>query len=83
MTENATMLFLLMNYYAYQKIKKLQTDKYQIIFFSHEDDYKPMMPLKKLLSAKSFWPSVMSMLGRRIVIKIIKDGHEMKQLHFI
>jgi hypothetical protein len=31
----------------------LQTDKYQIIF-ECEDGYKPMMPLEKFLSAKSF-----------------------------
>jgi hypothetical protein len=43
----------LMNYLAPTKIKKLQTDKYQIIF-ECEDGYKPMMPLQKFLSAKSF-----------------------------
>jgi hypothetical protein len=41
-----------------------------------------MMPLEKFLSAKSFWPSVMSMLQKRIVVKIIKDGHEMEAAPF-
>jgi hypothetical protein len=58
----------------------LQTDKYQIIF-ECEDGYKPMMPLQKFLSAKSFLQSVMSML-RRDCGQNYKDGHEMEAAPF-
>ncbi|SDX03126.1 Cytochrome C oxidase, cbb3-type, subunit III [Flavobacterium degerlachei] len=66
----------------YSKIKNLQADKYQIIF-ECEDGYKPMMPLQKFLSAKSFLAigDVDAPKGESWS-KIIKDGHEMKAAPF-
>lgn len=68
--------------YTYSKIEKLQTDKYQIVF-ECEDGYRPMMPLPKFLSAKSFLAvsDVDSPKGESWS-KIIKDGHEMKAAPF-
>ncbi|MFT6689346.1 MAG: cytochrome c2, partial [Saprospiraceae bacterium] len=67
---------------SYPKIKKLQTDKYQIIF-ECEDGYKPMMPLQKFLSAKSFIAvSDVDAPEGESWTKIIKDGREMEAAPF-
>jgi cytochrome c2 len=67
---------------AYPKIKKLQTDKYQIIF-ECEDGYKPMMPLQKFLSAKSFLAvSDVDAPEGELWSTITKDGREMKAAPF-
>jgi hypothetical protein len=81
MTENAKCYSFNELLGAYPKIKKLQTDKYQIIF-ECEDGYKPMMPLQNSYPQNLFWQSVMSMLRRRIVVKNYKDGHEMEAAPF-
>jgi cytochrome c2 len=63
---------------AYPKIKNLQADKYQIVF-ECEDGYKPMMPLQKFLSVKSFLAvSDVDAPKGESWSKIIKDGREMK-----
>lgn len=68
--------------YTYSKIKQLQTDKYQIVF-ECEDGYRPMMPLKKFLSAESFLAvSDLDAPKGESWSKIIKDGREMKAAPF-
>jgi cytochrome c2 len=67
---------------AYPKIKKMQTDKYQIVF-ECEDGYKPMMPLQQFLSAKSFLAiSDIDAEEGELWSKIIKDDREMKAAPF-
>lgn len=68
--------------YTYSKIKQLQSDQYQIVF-ECEDGYRPMMPLKQFLSAKSFLAvSDIDALEGELWSKIIKDGREMKAAPF-
>lgn len=67
---------------TYSKIKQLQIDKYQIVF-ECEDGYKPMMPLQKILSARSFLAiSDVDAPEGELWSKIIKDGREMKAAPF-
>lgn len=67
---------------AYPKIKKLQTDQYQIVF-ECQDGYKPMMSLQKFLSAKSFLAiSDVDAPKGESWSKILKDGREMKAAPF-
>ncbi|EIA09592.1 c-type cytochrome [Flavobacterium frigoris] len=67
---------------THSKIKQLQIDKYQIVF-ECEDGYKPMMPLRKILSAKSFLAvSDLDAPKGESWSKIIKDGREMKAAPF-
>lgn len=63
-------------------IKSLDTEKYQIIF-ECEDGYKPMMPLQKFLSVKSFIAvSDIDAPKGKLWSKIIKDGQEKKAAPF-
>jgi cytochrome c2 len=63
---------------TYTTLKNLDMDKYQIIF-ECEDGYKPMMPLRKFLSAKSFLAvSDLDAPKGKLWSKVIKDGHEKK-----
>ena len=67
---------------TYSQIKQLQTDQYQIVF-ECEDGYKPMMPLQKILSSKSFLAvSDLNAPKGELWSKIIKDGREMKASPF-
>lgn len=67
---------------TYSKIKQLQTDKYQIVF-ECEDGYKPMMPLQKIVLARSFLAiSDLDAPEGKLWSKIIKDGREMKAAPF-
>jgi hypothetical protein len=59
----------------------LQTDKYQIIF-ECEDGYKPMMPLQKFLSAKSFLAISDVDAQKENCGQNYKDGHEMEAAPF-
>lgn len=66
----------------YSKIKELQTDQYRIVF-ECEDGYKPIMPLEKFLSAKSFLAiSDVDAPKGKSWSKIMKDGREMKAAPF-
>jgi HSP20 family molecular chaperone IbpA len=56
-------------------IKNLDTEKYQIVF-ECIDGYKPMMPLQKFFSVKSFL-AVTDAPKVNYGQKIIKDGNEM------
>jgi hypothetical protein len=62
-------------------IKNLDAEKYQIVF-ECIDGYKPMMPLQNFLSVNHFLPSGTRMHQRGIMVKIIKDGNEMKAAPF-
>ena len=66
----------------YSVIKNSAIDKYQIVF-ECEDGYKPMMPLTKFLSAKSFIAvSDVEAPKGKLWSEIIKDGHQMKAAPF-
>lgn len=63
---------------TYTSIKNLDIDKYQIIF-ECEDGYKPMMSLRKFLSAKSFLAvSDRDAPKGKLWSTVIKDGQEKK-----
>jgi cytochrome c2 len=67
---------------TYSQIKQLQTNQYLIVF-ECEDGYKPRMPLRKFLSAKSFLAvSDVDAPKGDLWSKIIKDGREMKAAPF-
>jgi cytochrome c2 len=67
---------------TYTTIQNLEADKYQIVF-ECEDGYKPMMPLQKFLSVKSFLAVRDTDAPKgKLWSKIIKDGHEMKAAPF-
>ncbi len=67
---------------TYTSFKKLEVEKYQLVF-ECEDGYKPIMPLPLLLSAKSFIAirDVDAPKGKSW-LPIIKAGHEMKAAPF-
>jgi cytochrome c2 len=67
---------------TYTSFKKLEVEKYQLVF-ECEDGYKPIMPLPLLLSAKSFIAirDVEAPKGKSWS-PIIKAGHEMKAAPF-
>ena len=67
---------------TYTAIKKLEVEKYQLVF-ECEDGYKPIMSLPLLLSAKSFIAirDVEAPKGKSW-LPIIKEGHEMKAAPF-
>lgn len=63
-------------------IKNLDAEKYQIVF-ECIDGYKPMMPLQKFLSVKSFLAVRDTDAPKgELWSKIIKDGNEMKAAPF-
>ena len=67
---------------TYTSIKNLETSEYQIVF-ECEDGYKPMMPLQKFISVKSFLAvSDLDAPKGQLWLPIIKDGHEMKAAPF-
>lgn len=67
---------------TYTSIKNLETNEYQIVF-ECEDGYKPMMPLQKFISVKSFLAiSDLDAPKGQLWSPIIKDGHEMKAAPF-
>lgn len=67
---------------TYSVIKISAIEKYQIVF-ECEDGYKPMMPLAKLLSVKSFIAvSDVDAPKGKLWSEIIKDGHQMKAAPF-
>jgi cytochrome c2 len=67
---------------TYTAIKKLEVEKYQLVF-ECEDGYKPIMPLPQLLSAKSFIAirDVDAPKGKSW-LPVMKAGHEMKVAPF-
>lgn len=77
---NALPLSELLN--TYTAVKSLELDKYQIVF-ECEDGYRPMMPLRKFLSVKSYIAvSDVDAPKGKLWSKIIKDGREMKAAPF-
>lgn len=67
---------------TYSVIKNLDINKYQIVF-ECEDGYKPMMPLAKFLSVKSFIAiSDVDAPKGKLWSEIIKEGHPMKAAPF-
>lgn len=67
---------------AHTSVKNLDAPQFQIVF-ECEDGYKPVMPLKQLLSAKAFiaLSDVQAPKGKAWA-PIIKNGHEMKAAPF-
>lgn len=67
---------------TYTTIKKLNPEKYQIVF-ECEDGYKPMMPLQKIMDSKAYVAvSDIDAPKGQLWSEIIKDGHEMKAAPF-
>jgi hypothetical protein len=79
---NATVHFHLPELLETYTISKTQADKYQIVF-ECIDGYKPMMPLQKFLSVKSFL-AVRDMDAKgELWSKIIKDGNRKQLLYLV
>ncbi|NRS89050.1 cytochrome c2 [Flavobacterium sp. 7E] len=67
---------------TYTTIKKLNPEKYQIVF-ECEDGYKPMMPLQKIMDSKAYVAvSDIDAPKGQLWSEIIKDGHQMKAAPF-